>query len=187
MTDEESLRAAIAEEVSLAPHRSAWAGAFKAERERLLDLFPDELQAVEHIGSTAVPGLAAKPILDILAGVASMRVADALVEPLCRAGYSTSAEFNATLADRRWLMRWADGHRTHHLHVVVLRGRAWTERLAFRDALLGDAPLAARYEALKRRLGERHRADRESYTDSKADFVNAAVARFLSAKPASSA
>ena len=186
MTEEESLRAAIAEEVSLAPHSAAWAGAFKEERERLLALFPT-LHAVEHIGSTAVPGLAAKPILDILAGVASMSVADALVEPLCRAGYSTSAEFNATLADRRWLMRWADGHRTHHLHVVVLHGRAWTERLAFRDALLGDASLAARYEALKRRLAERHRADRESYTNSKADFVNAAVARFRSTKPDSSA
>jgi GrpB-like predicted nucleotidyltransferase (UPF0157 family) len=118
----------------------------------------------------------AKPIIDILAGVNSMAEADALVEPVCKAGYTTSAEFNATLGDRRWFMRWANGHRTHHLHVVVRGGPVWLDRLRFRDALRSQPTLAANYAALKSDLAARHTADREAYTDAKAEFVRSVLA-----------
>ena len=88
-----------------------------------------------------------------MAGVASLDDVDALVDRLCDNAYTTSAEFNATLTDRKWLMRWRDGHRTHHLHIVVHGGTPWRDRLAFRDALRRDAALAARYAALKSRPG----------------------------------
>jgi GrpB-like predicted nucleotidyltransferase (UPF0157 family) len=130
MTEEESLQAAINEPVVLQAYDAHWPGMFEAERGRLLPLFSNAFIAIEHIGSTAVPGLAAKPVIDILGGVASMEAAKALVAPLCKQGYATSAEFNATLADRQWLMRWADGHRTHHLHLVVHGGPVWTQRIA---------------------------------------------------------
>lgn len=175
MTDEESLRLAIDEEVSLATYDPQWREAFVAERDRLLALFPGAILEIEHIGSTAVPGMPAKPIADVPAGVASIEAADALVEPLCRAGYATSAEFNASLVDRRWLMRWASGRRTHHLHIVVHGGQAWAERVAFRDALAGDEAIAERYAGLKRRLAGTHRLDREAYTEAKGDFVRAVL------------
>jgi GrpB-like predicted nucleotidyltransferase (UPF0157 family) len=173
MTEQESLQAAIHEEVTLRAYDPRWPGLFEAERERLLALFPDDFIAVEHIGSTAVPGLAAKPVIDILAGVASMASARALVAPLCTQGYTASAEFNASLADRQWLMRWAEGHRSHHLHLVVHGGELWVQRLRFRDALRADAALAARYAALKTELAARHPNDREAYTEGKAAFVRA--------------
>ena len=132
---------------------------------------PARLINIQHIGSTAVPGLAAKPVIDILAGVVSMAAARALVAPLCTQGYTASAEFNATLVDRQWLMRWAEGHRSHHLHLVVHGAEVWTQRLRFRDALRTDAALAARYAALKAELAARYPNDREAYTEGKAAFV----------------
>ena len=175
MTDAQSLAAAIAEDVQLGPHDPAWATGFEQERARLLALVPGEFAAVEHIGSTAVPGLPAKPIIDMLAGVASLDGVDALIARLCDNGYSTSAAFNASLSDRKWLMRWKDGHRTHHLHIVVLGAAPWRDRLAFRDALRENVDLARRYARLKADLAARHRTDREAYTDGKAEFVREVV------------
>jgi GrpB-like predicted nucleotidyltransferase (UPF0157 family) len=177
MNDPSSLHAAIHEEVRLQPYDPRWPGLFAAERDRLLLLTPQlpaRLIDIQHIGSTAVPGLVAKPVIDMLAGVESMAAAEALLAPLCANGYTTSAEFNASLNDRKWLMRWADGRRTHHLHIVVHGGQVWAERLRFRDALRADAALAARYAALKAELAAKHPRDRESYTDAKAAFVQAA-------------
>lgn len=175
VTEEESLLAAIHEDVALHPYEARWPQAFEAERDRLLSLFPGIFIDVQHIGSTAVPGLIAKPIIDILAGVRSITVAERLASPLCQSGYATSAAFNASLSDRKWFMRWADGRRTHHLHLVVHGGPVWRKRLKFRDALRSDPELAAEYAALKIRLAETHPEDREAYTDAKTAFVGAIV------------
>ena len=177
MTDEESLLAAIHEKVELVPYDPAWPRAFEAERSRLLSGLPGTFVAIEHIGSTAIPGMSAKPIVDILAGVESLAVVDALTEQLSKVGYTTSAEFNASLSDRKWFMRWANGRRTHHLHVVIHGSGIWRERLACRDLLRVDPQAAARYERLKARVAAEHRDDREGYTDAKADFVRSIVAR----------
>lgn len=179
MTDEQqSLHDAIYEDVALVPYDACWVSQFATERDRLFALFPGDFIAIEHFGSTAVPGLSAKPIIDILAGVESMSHADTLIDPLCRAKYTTSIEFNATLQERRWLMRWANGHRTHHLHIVVYGGLQWRRRLEFREALRSDPALAARYEQHKQRLAAEFRADREAYTDAKAEFVREVLASY---------
>lgn len=175
MTDEESLQRAIHEEVALAAYDPRWPLLFVEERERLMSLFPSQLLDVQHFGSTAVPGLAAKPVIDLLAGVESMAVAESLVEPLLESGYTTSAEFNATLTDRRWFMRWLDGHRTHHLHVVVFGGPEWRRRLRFRDVLRAQPEVAQRYALLKSRLAAEHGSDREAYTRAKSAFVRCVV------------
>jgi GrpB-like predicted nucleotidyltransferase (UPF0157 family) len=176
LTDAQSLVAAINEDVQLRAHDPAWAQAFGLERARLLALLPGVFLSVEHIGSTAIAGLLAKLIIDLMAGVASLERVDDLVDRLCDNGYTTSKAFNATLADRKWLMRWCDGHRTHHLHIVVFGGAPWRDRLAFRDALRRDAALARRYAELKTDLAMRHVSDREAYTEAKAEFVRAVVA-----------
>lgn len=170
-----SQKQAIHEEVCLEPYDPSWPVLFLQERERFLSLFP-QLLAVEHIGSTAVPGMAAKPIIDILAGVSSIAAADALFEPILASGYTTSREFNALLTDRRWFMRSASGRRTHHLHVVVHLGEVWAERIRFRDLLRANQSLAQSYSQLKTELAIRFRQDREAYTDAKAEFVAAALA-----------
>ena len=175
MNEAQSLQQAIDEPVRLVDYDPAWPTRFDAERERLLKRFPAELLDVQHIGSTAIPGMPAKPTIDVMAGVASMAVADALFKPILDHGYVTSVEFNASLTDRRWFMRHANGQRTHHLHLVVYDGDLWRKRLAFRDALRSDTALAARYAALKRELASCHREDREAYTQAKGEFVRTVV------------
>ncbi len=177
MSPDESLARAIVEEVHVAAYDPQWVVQFVAERSRLLALFPSRFAAIEHVGSTAVPGLSAKPIIDILAGVSDLTEADALLGPLCAHGYNTSAEFNATLPDRRWLMRHACGRRTHHLHLVVFDDEPWIRHVQFRALLRADAAIAARYENLKRGLAERHRQDRDAYTAAKSAFINEVLAQ----------
>ena len=104
-----------------------------------------------------------------------MAAAEALSEPLVALGYTTSAEFNESLVDRKWFMRWAEGCRTHHLHVVVHESEAWHERVRFRDALRSQPLIAARYAELKQRLAAEHRTDREAYTDAKTKFVRSVL------------
>jgi GrpB-like predicted nucleotidyltransferase (UPF0157 family) len=175
LSDEQSLAAAINEEVSLRAHDAAWAQVFELERDRLQAIAPGAFLSIEHIGSTAVPGLLAKPIVDIMAAVGSLDGVDSVIERLCGHGYATSSEFNAALTDRKWLMRWHAGHRTHHLHIVVAHGAQWNDRLAFRDALRHDPALARRYADLKTGLAAKHPADREAYTDAKSAFVRAVL------------
>ena len=175
--NDDSLAQAIAEEIHIVDHDSQWAAQFAAERNRLLDLLPGRFAAIEHVGSTAVPQLPAKPIIDLLAGVGTISEADALLDSLCAHGYVTSAEFNATLPDRRWLMRHALGRRTHHLHLVVFGGEQWVQHLQFRDALRADAMIAKRYASLKLGLAERYRQDRDAYTTAKEAFINEVLAR----------
>ena len=175
MNDAKSLVAAINEQVALSAHDPAWAQAFELERARLRALLPGVFLAIEHIGSTAVPNLVAKPVIDVMAAIESLDGVDALIDRLCAHGYTTSQEFNATLTDRKWLMRWRDGRRTHHLHIVVRGGTPWHDRLAFRDALRDDPTLADRYATLKIELAAKHQADREAYTEAKAAFVREVV------------
>ncbi len=175
MNEAQSLQQAIDETVYLADYDPAWPARFDAERDRLLGRFPAALLDVQHIGSTAIPGMPAKPIIDVMAAVDSMAEADDQFDPLLDFGYVTSVEFNAGLTDRRWFMRHANGHRTHHLHVVVHGGDLWRKRLAFRDALRADAVLAERYAALKRELASRLKDDREAYTAAKGEFVGSVV------------
>ncbi|WP_447928305.1 GrpB family protein [Vreelandella sp. EE27] len=171
MDDAESLSRAIHEPITLCAYKASWPSMFEEERSRLFRVFPDDFLAIEHIGSTAVPGLSAKPVIDILAGVDSMVCADILMEPLCHAGYATSMAYNASLSDRRWLMRYAQGRRTHHLHLVVFESTLWQQRLAFRDILRANGELATRYAHDKLKWSKEFRADREAYTAAKSNFI----------------
>jgi GrpB-like predicted nucleotidyltransferase (UPF0157 family) len=152
--------------VELVEYDPAWPTAFEAERERLAPL----LGALEihHIGSTAVSGLLAKPIVDMVALVNDL---DAPVAALIDSGgYQYPWAFNATLAHRRFLCYPRASYRSHHLHLVD--DRAELERLLhFRDLLREDQGLADQYVALKRTLAARFREDREAYTEAKAPFI----------------
>jgi len=138
--------------VELVAYDPAWPALYETERERLAPLF--EALEIHHIGSTAVPGLLAKPIVDIVA----------LVDDL----YARA--FNATLSHRRFLCYPTASHRTHHLHLVDDRPEL-ERRLYFRDRLRADPALAAEYVALKRALAARYPEDREAYTEAKAPFI----------------
>jgi GrpB-like predicted nucleotidyltransferase (UPF0157 family) len=153
-------------EVQIVEYDHAWPAAFQAERERLAPLL--EGAQIHHFGSTAVPGLAAKPVIDMIALVPDL---DAPIEVLVRsAGYQFPRAFNATLTHRRFFCYPSVTHRTNHLHLVDKLDEL-ERRLRFRDRLRSDHALAAQYVALKRTLAERYGNDREAYTDAKSEFI----------------
>lgn len=161
----------MADEVEIAPANPTWPELFQIEKAHLLATLGSHFLAIEHFGSTSVAGLDAKPIIDMLGGVSSMAEADALLEPLCQLGWDTSPEFNATLSDHRFLLRWPKGIRTHHLHLSVYGDAHWQRQLEFRDRLRANPALAQQYQTLKHQLAIEHRHDREAYTNAKSDFV----------------
>jgi GrpB-like predicted nucleotidyltransferase (UPF0157 family) len=127
---------------------------------------------VEHMGSTAVPGLAAKPIIDLMAGVASLDAADAIAQALAPALWHFVPPDLDQRPWRRFFVKVEQEHRAAHLHVMDPASPRWHEQLAFRDALRADADLAAEYSSLKRTLSDRHRHDREAYSEAKGEFIS---------------
>jgi GrpB-like predicted nucleotidyltransferase (UPF0157 family) len=153
--------------VQIIDYDPAWPASFEAERKRLTPLLGGHVD-IHHIGSTAVPGLAAKPVIDMMALVPDIDAPiTALVE---HAGYQFPPAYNATLSHRRWLCYPAASHRTHHLHLVDDQHEL-DRRLSFRDRLRADPQLARNYAALKRQLAGRFASDREAYTEAKRQFI----------------
>lgn len=162
----------VHDSVIIVPADPSWAVSFEHARADLAIGLGARAIAMEHIGSTAVPGLAAKPIIDVLVGVAKLDDVAACVPILTARGWEWSEDFNKTLTGRRFfLKRSGDGVRTHHAHFVVYRGPLWNEYLTFRDKLKESPELRARYEHLKRDLAAKFHDHRELYTASKTDFV----------------
>lgn len=119
----------------------------------------------QHVGSTAVPGLAAKPIIDVQTAEVDLGcAADAVAEVLsCSGWHLVPADFDAR-PWRRFLVRVSDGNRTAHPHLLQADSPRWAEQLAFRDALRADPALVHRYAELKRTLVTSHGNDRQAYT-----------------------
>jgi GrpB-like predicted nucleotidyltransferase (UPF0157 family) len=160
--------------VEIHAYDPAWPERFAEQRAAVeLILAPWLSAPVEHVGSTAVAGLAAKPVVDMLAGVPSLEESRPCIDLLSAAGWLW-APYREDV--EHWFCRPSAEHRTHHLHVVEHGGPEWRDMLDFRDALRSDDDLRDRYAALKRRLAAEHRDDRNAYTDAKADFVVAALA-----------
>ena len=136
--------------------------------------------AVEHVGSTSVPGLGAKPIIDIMAAVERLDDARALIDPLA----AISFEFvpKNDVPGRLFFRRGLRGAGTHHLHVVELGSREWRRHLLFRDHLRAHPERAAEYERLKREVAARHGHDRRAYTDAKTPFIESVVEKALAEK-----
>ena len=127
---------------------------------------------LEHIGSTAVPGLCAKPVLDLLIGADELQAFDGQVEALARLGFVYRSAYEGEMPERRYFVRAAQGASPRvHAHGVVRGGPLWQAHLAFRDRLRADAAVREAYAALKRELARRHADDKAAYTEAKAPFI----------------
>jgi len=161
--------------VRLVPSDAAWPQRFEAEREVLLEVLGEHVAGgIHHVGSTAVPGLSAKPTIDIMAGVVGLEESRVCFEPLAAAEYRY-APYRPD--EMHWFCKPDQVRRTFHLHLVPHDSRRFAATLAFRDALRADPRLAGEYEALKLQLARRFEGDREAYTAAKADFILAASVR----------
>ena len=152
------------------PYDPTWPARFKEERVALENAIGECIVGgIHHIGSTAVAGLEAKPIIDILAGVHSLEESRSCFEPLARLDYMYAPYLSEEM---HWFCKPHPSRRTHHLHLVPVNSGRYRDELAFRDRLRADPRVAAEYVALKRDLTRRFERDREAYTSAKSDFVH---------------
>lgn len=157
--------------VDVVPSRVEWAEMFEVERGRLATIFDGVDHTIEHIGSTSVPGLAAKPIIDVLVGVATLEEVETRIPELEALGYEYVPEYESEIPDRRYFRRPRARPRTFHVHCVRRGGRLWTHHVAFRDYLRDRPTRAHEYQLLKQQLAERHASDRTAYQEGKAIFI----------------
>jgi GrpB-like predicted nucleotidyltransferase (UPF0157 family) len=161
------------EAIRIEPYDSSWPARFEEERPAVADAIGDwVVGGIHHVGSTAVPGLDAKPVIDILVGVSDLPSSRACIAPLSRIGY-LYAPYRAS--EMHWFCKPDPARRTHHLHLVPTGSRRFREELAFRDHLRSHAEAAAEYAALKRTLAARFERDREGYTAAKEEFIRAVL------------
>ena len=156
--------------VEIVPYDPAWPRLFEEERTALIDAIGPWLAgAVEHVGSTAIPGLAAKPVIDIMAGVATLAASRPALEAAARLGY---CYFPYRPETEHWFCKPSPAFRTHHLHLMPVGGAEWSGTIAFRDYLRAHPEIAAEYAELKGRLARQYRHDREAYTQAKGPFIS---------------
>jgi GrpB-like predicted nucleotidyltransferase (UPF0157 family) len=160
--------------VRLAAYTPEWAAAFAEERDRILSVLGERLLGIEHVGSTSVPGISAKPIIDIAVAVSALSLADAFVPDMARIGYDDAGD--GGIPGQRVFGR-GPRIRTHLMHVVVAGGTQWRNYLAFRNAFLSDAELAKEYDSFKRVLAAQFPDDRRSYTGAKGEFIERVLLR----------
>lgn len=163
--------------IEIVPYDPRWPARFERASRQILSVIGGYIKRIEHIGSTAVPGLAAKPVIDILIGVRSLEDATSFLPPLAPLGYTYIPEHEETFPERRYLHRILNGRHTHHLHLVEPESDFFRVQLLFRDYLRAHPDTAAQYGALKVQLAEKYHLDREAYTNAKSEFIKEVLHR----------
>jgi GrpB-like predicted nucleotidyltransferase (UPF0157 family) len=162
-----------ADTVVLVPYDEAWPSLFVEERVRIERALGSWVEAIEHVGSTAVPGLTAKLILDIMVGVSSLRDAKRCIGPLEQLGYEYRGE--AGVPGRLFFRK--GNPKTHHLHVTEIGSEFWERHPVFRDYLRAHPETARNYALPKHDITDRFRRDRAAYTEAKTGFISEVVRR----------
>jgi len=160
----------------IAPSSAEWPRLFLAHRDTLRAAFAPVAVDIEHIGSTSVSGLAAKPVIDILVGAASLADIESRIPALVAAGFTYRPEHESALPTRRYFTLTPPGSLRVHVHAVVRGDTLWRDHLAFRDALHNDDVLRDHYQALKLALAQRYAHDKSAYTETKAPFIREVIA-----------
>ncbi len=163
------------EVVEIAEYDPRWPSLYDEERKRILDALGDLAVGVEHAGSTAVPGLGAKPIIDIMVAVRTLSDVEHCIQPLEGLGYEYRGE--AGVPGRLFFRKFTGGVRTHHLHIVERSGEQWERNVLFRDYLRLHPDVAGQYYELKKRLAKEFGVDPEGYLAGKAEFIESVLAR----------
>lgn len=156
--------------VDLVPHDTHWKELFNEEKTRLENALGDVALGIEHIGSTAISGLAAKPVIDIAVGIADMSQHEQAKSLLESAGWIWRPKFGDP-AVHLVFAKGTDEVRTHYLHLMQFQGTSWNEKISFRDYLTSHDAERQEYEDLKRRAMGEHADDRKAYTAQKDEFV----------------
>lgn len=151
--------------VQVVTYNSAWPQLFAKEKQSLLAALGNIIHAIEHVGSTSVPGLSAKPIIDMIASVDSLEVYKELAKPLELLGYEFMPE--RVFSDRVFFPKGPRENRTHHLSLVLKDSPGWHDPIRFRDYLIANPIVREEYQKLKLELADKYPNDRASYTKAK--------------------
>jgi len=171
--------------IKIVPYDSSWPAQFETEAGAILKALGSAALRIEHVGSTSVPGLAAKPIIDIQVSVASLEALVLYSESLARLGYThvPLGDFDRVYPFFQKPARWPS---THHIHLCVVGDEQESRHLAFRDYLRNHPEVAAEYARLKRGLAAAHDgrslASRERYSLAKTDFITSVLERAPAAR-----
>ena len=162
--------------MQIAEYDPAWPGLFERERGLIAGALGDLAAAIEHVGSTAVPGLGGKPVIDMMVAVRDVfDEGQRCVAPLEGLGYEYRGE--AGIPERLYFRKISGGKRSHQIHMVEHKSDFWERHILFRDYLRRHPDEAEAYYDLKVRLAMEFRMDREGYTEAKTRFIEAALAR----------
>ncbi|HTY39864.1 MAG TPA: GrpB family protein [Candidatus Paceibacterota bacterium] len=161
--------------VKLLSYRASWRARFEREQRILKKSLGAKALDIQHVGSTSIPGLSAKPIIDIALGVKNLKVARALRHPLEKLGYAFRP--NAGGPYRLFFAKGPEARRTVYLHVLRHRGSEWYKRINFRDYLRTHSATRNQYAALKKTLAKKFADERPKYTAQKAAFIQKALRR----------
>jgi GrpB-like predicted nucleotidyltransferase (UPF0157 family) len=162
-------------EVVVQPYSGDWPRQFDAVRNELRSVFPHADIAIEHIGSTSVPGLASKPVIDVLVGAPSLIHIEEHIASLRVLGYEYVAKYEAELPMRRYFVKSPVPSQRIHVHAVVTGSTIWREHLTFRDTLRTNPALRREYQELKLQLAARFAGNKAAYTDAKDPFIKAVL------------
>jgi GrpB-like predicted nucleotidyltransferase (UPF0157 family) len=163
--------------LELTPYSPMWPVTFDIEKGRLIEIFGADAVLIEHVGSTAVPGLGAKPIIDILLGAPTLDVVERHIPQLAESGYRYVPELEKAMPQRRYFVKPHGQPGSFNLHAVVYDTWFWKDLIEFRDILRRDSVIAERYFRLKGLLQTRFRTDREAYNNGKSEFIRNALGR----------
>lgn len=153
--------------VHVVDYDSQWPKEFEKEKEKILELLKDEIRSIEHVGSTALPGVAAKPTIDLMVGVYMLDVNDKVIKSLEGLGYRYFGEYS--IPGRHFFRRGKPP--SHHIHWVETGSDFWETQLLFRDYMRAHPADAQKYEKLKKKLAKKYRDDRDKYTLAKTEFI----------------
>ncbi|MFH1188982.1 MAG: GrpB family protein [bacterium] len=157
--------------VKLVPHNPKWTELFEEEKQLLQNTFGDTIIAIEHIGSTAISNIPAKPIIDINLGVASLGIARDMKNQFEKLGYKNRPSAQKQLKWEELYVKGSEVKRTHYVHVTVYGNKQWENDVLFRDYLHKNPVRAKQYAALKERLAAKYADDRKTYTKNKEEFI----------------
>ncbi len=156
--------------IRLDPYDPAWAECFLMEAKRIREVLHQRIGQVEHMGSTAVPGMIAKPIIDLMAAVEDFEKARSLIPDIEALGYCYGKDDE--IADRHYFsLKLKDGLATHHLSLAESESQFWVRQILFRNYLRAHPEWSREYADLKRRLSVKHAGDRLAYVEAKSEFI----------------
>lgn len=156
--------------VEIVGYDPLWPQMFEKEKAALLAVLGKEVLAIEHIGSTSVPGLASKPIIDMVVAVKSFDQLDYFIDHLQKLGYEYMPD--RMFKERKFFPKGSQDNRTHHLNLVIKNDpEQWDNMMLFRDYLRKNDAVRDQYSKLKQELADNHPNDRYNYTEGKNSFI----------------